>query len=125
MVLYIFLSGESSRDYPGEYPFKSLKLEDVETVELLVQPPNTVTEVIESTQIQELIEVLHRVIIYEKDESWRDYNGQYVQYTIKKKNTENITIGAYNPFLIIDGIGYKTEYQPCKDLNNLANSIIN
>jgi hypothetical protein len=125
LALYTFFTREGSGENQSEYPFKSLKLEDVETVELLVQPPNTMTEIIESTQIQELIEVLHRVIIYEKDESWRDYNGQYVQYTIIKKSTENITIGAYNPFLIIDGIGYKTEYQPCEDLNNLANSIIN
>ncbi len=108
----------------GKKPFKVLQMDDVIKVEVLVQPPNTTKEISDSAQIQKLVEILNNVTIYKKDNSWREYSGQYVQYTITKKNREVITIGAYNPFLIIDDIGYKTKYQPCEDLNALANSII-
>ena len=27
-------------------------------------------------------------------------------------------IMAYNPFIVIDGIGYKTKYEPCEALNS-------
>ena len=33
-------------------------------------------------------------------------------------------VRAYNPFLIIDGQGYRTEYQPCENLNRIANTIL-
>ncbi len=31
------------------------------------------------------------------------------------------TVYAYNPFLIIDGIGYRTKYKPCEALSRFAN----
>ena len=31
----------------------------------------------------------------------------------------------YNPFLIIDGVGYKTKYEPCQALNSYANELLN
>lgn len=108
----------------GKKPFKDLQTEDVIKVEVLVQPPNTTKEILDSTQIQKLVEILNKVVIYKKDNSWKEYNGQYIRYTITKKNSEIITIGVYNPFLIINDVGYKTKYQPCEDLNALANFII-
>lgn len=108
----------------GKKPFKVLQTDDVIKVEVLVQPPNTTKEISDSSQIQKLVEILNRVVIYKKDNSWREYSGQYVLYTITKKNGEVITIGAYNPFLIMNDVSYKTKYQPCEDLNALANSII-
>ena len=34
-------------------------------------------------------------------------------------------IMAYNPFIVIDGIGYKTKYEPCEALNSYANELLN
>ena len=34
------------------------------------------------------------------------------------------SIMAYNPFLVIDGVGYKTEYGPCEKLNDYANKLL-
>ena len=31
---------------------------------------------------------------------------------------------AFNPFIIIDGIGYKCKYEPCEALNNYANRLL-
>ena len=108
----------------GKKPFKVLQTDDVIKVEVLVRPPNTTKEISDSTQIQKLVEILNEVVVYKKDNSWGEYDGQYVQYTITKKNGEIITVGSYNPFLIINDVGYKTKYKPCEDLNALANSII-
>ena len=33
-------------------------------------------------------------------------------------------IMAYNPFLVIDGIGYRTKYEPCQMLNSYANRLL-
>ena len=30
----------------------------------------------------------------------------------------------YNPFIIIDGIGYKCKYEPCEALNHYANELM-
>jgi hypothetical protein len=105
-------------------PFTSLKMDDVEKIELLAQPPNTLVEITDRKHLQELIDILHEVVIYKKDNSWNDYAGQFVQYKITNNNGDIITIGAFNPFLIIDGVGYKTKYQPCEDLNKLAYKVI-
>ena len=35
-----------------------------------------------------------------------------------------IEIGAYNPFIIIDGQYYRTEYEPCEELNALGNTLL-
>ncbi len=34
-------------------------------------------------------------------------------------------IMEYNPFFVIDGVGYKTEYEPCEALNRYANGLLN
>ena len=33
-------------------------------------------------------------------------------------------VTAYNPFLIIDGTGYRTAYGPCEALNRFANELL-
>lgn len=35
------------------------------------------------------------------------------------------SIMAYNPFLVIDGTGYRTKYEPCEALNSYANRLLN
>ena len=63
--------------------------------------------------------------IYNKDSSYEQYSGQAVIYTISKADGTVLTINAYNPFLITDGVGYKTKYEPCEELNSLGNKIHN
>lgn len=123
LICAVIILGVLLINFSGKKPFKDLQTADVIKVEVLIQPPNITKEILESTQIQNLVGILNKVVIYKKDNSWGEYSGQYVQYTISKKNGEIITIGAYNPFLIINNVGYKTKYQPCEDLNALANSI--
>ncbi len=33
-------------------------------------------------------------------------------------------IVAYNPFVILNGTGYRTQYAPCEELNRYANRLL-
>ena len=103
-------------------PFNTMSTEDVvsATVELL--PPGVKVD-LSLEEIGELVAILQMVEIYEKDDSYRDYRGQAVIYSITKVDGTQQTIMAYNPFIVIDGIGYKTKYEPCEALNALGNTI--
>lgn len=72
-----------------------------------------------------MTEILNLVVIYNKVSSHDQYAGRAVIYTIVKTDGTILTVNAYNPFLIIDSVGYKTEYEPCQELNALDSKILN
>ena len=41
--------------------------------------------------------------------------------TMADGSTEEII--AYNPFVIINGVGYRTKYEPCEKLSQFANTL--
>ncbi|MDF2588490.1 MAG: hypothetical protein K0S41_2331 [Anaerocolumna sp.] len=106
----------------GTKPFTKLTKNEIKEVTVKLLPPN-VTKSLNEEEIVKLTEILNDVVIYNKDNSYTEYNGQAVIYTIVKKDGSELEINAYNPFLIIDGVGYKTKYEPCEELNALGNSI--
>lgn len=106
----------------GTKPFKKLTMNEIKEVTVKLLPPK-VTKSLNEEEIVKLTEILNDVVIYNKDNSYTEYNGQAVIYTIVKKDGSELEINAYNPFLIIDGVGYKTKYEPCEELNALGNSI--
>lgn len=108
----------------SEKPFKDISVDDVESVTVTLIPPNALYE-LNYEEIEELIEILHSVEIYNKDNSYEDYTGQNIIFSIVKSNNTTIKIMAYNPFIVIDGTGYKTKYKPCERLNSLGNRIRN
>lgn len=64
------------------------------------------------------------MVIYEQDDSWREYTGQATVFTLTMTDGTIEEITAYNPFVIINGIGYRTKYEPCEQLNNLDNRLL-
>lgn len=110
--------------FSGKKPFKALQTDDITKVEVLALPPDTRKDISDNTQIQKLVEILNNVVVYNKDDSWQEYVGQYIQFSITTKNGEIITVATYNPFLIIDNVGYRAKYKSLVDLNALANSIM-
>jgi len=106
----------------GQKPFENLKKEEIKEVTLELYPPNTKTTLKEN-EIEKLVEILQNVVIYNEDNTYGQNNGQIVIYKIIKMDDTVIEIQAYNPFLVIDGIGYKTKYEPCEELSNLGNKI--
>ena len=106
----------------NQKPFKKLTIEEIKEVTVELYPPDTTAE-LDEEEIEDLVEILHQVVIYKKDNTYSDYCGQAVIYKITKYDGTTIEVQAYNPFLIIDGIGYTTKYEPCQQLNSLGNKI--
>lgn len=110
------------RPFIGTRPFKDLTAKDIKEVTVKLIPPDTELEFTDE-EVDKLVERLNRVVIYQKDKSYGKYAGQTVIFTITKTDGTQISINACNPFIIIDGVGYKTKYGPCEELNNLANNL--
>lgn len=106
----------------GQKPFRTLTKEDIKEATVELYPPN-ITEELDEKEIESLVKILKKVVIYDEDNTYTEYAGQAVIYKITKKDGSVIKIQAYNPFLIIDGTGYKTKYEPCEELNALGNKI--
>ena len=66
---------------------------------------------------------MHKVVIYSEDDTYSGDNGQTVVVKITRTDGTMIEIIAFNPWLIINGVGYKTKYKPCEQLNRLGNNI--
>lgn len=77
------------------------------------------------TDIEELINYLNDVVVYNKDNSYTESCGQGVIFTLTMADGTQTEIMAYNPFLVIDGVGYKTKYESCQALNDYANRLLN
>lgn len=105
-------------------PFKNLSTGEILSASVELLPPQKSFD-LSDDDIAELTEILNSVVVYNKDNSYTQYSGQAVIYTITKTDGTVLTINAYNPFLIIDGVGYKTKYEPCEELNALGNKIRN
>lgn len=105
----------------GKKPFKDLKASEISFATVCLTPPDKTLQI---TNLEELTEYLKATIIYKKDNSYTEYAGQGVLYTLTMTDGTQTKIMAYNPFLVIDGVGYQTKYQPCKKLNQYANRLM-
>lgn len=108
----------------GSKPFYSLQSDNLVYAEVYAVPPDTTVQITNRSTLRELTEALRNVVIYRRDDSYRGYCGQMVRFTIRTNTNETVEVGAYNPFIIIDGKGYTTKYEPCEALNELGNRII-
>ena len=106
----------------GKKPFKDLKASEIASVTVRLSPPD---KTILITEIEELTNYLNDVVIYNKDNSFTEYSGQGAIFTLTMADGTQTEIVAFNPFLVIDGVGYKTKYEPCYALNRYANRLLN
>jgi len=109
----------------GKKPFAKLSADEIVSAELFIIPPEKTIYLTGKEKIAELTDILNQLVIYREDNSGREYAGQLVQVTIKLKNGETHTIGAYNPLLFMNGKCYRTKYEPCHKLNAFGNRILN
>lgn len=106
----------------GKKPYKNLDASEILSATVRLSPPDKTVLV---ADIDELVEYLQNVVIYNEDNSYREFSGQGVTYTLTMVDGTQTDIMAYAPFLVIDGIGYKTKYEPCNVLNAYANKLLN
>lgn len=107
--------------FGGRKPYKDLDATQIASVTVHLIPPDITVQIVE---IEEFVGYLKDVVIYNEDNSYTGYNGQAVTFTLTMTDGTQTSIMAYNPFLVIDGVGYKTEYEPCEKLNNYANKLL-
>ena len=105
----------------GRKPYKDLEAVQIVSAEVRLTPPD---KTIRITEIEELADLLRGVVIYHEDNSYTEYSGQGVIFTLVMTDGTQTSIMAYNPFLVIDGVGYKTKYEPCEALNHYANMLL-
>lgn len=104
----------------GAKPLKRLRAEEVASAAVELYPPN-VTLSLTQEDIAHLIPILNKISIYQRDDSYVEYNGQAVIFTLTKTDGTQLRVQAYNPFIVIGGVGYRTKYEPCEELNQLGN----
>ena len=105
----------------GTKPYQDLTTEEILSAAVRLQPPDKTFQV---EKLDDLTARLQDLIIYEEDNSYTDYAGQAVTIQLTMSDGTQTSITAYNPFLIIDGVGYRTEYEPCEALNGYANELL-
>lgn len=105
----------------GRRPYKDLTAADIQSATVLLTPPDITLEIPDTG---ELAEYLSQVVIYDRDDSYTEYAGQGALFTLQLADGSTTDIMAYNPFLVIDGVGYRTRYEPCEALNRYANGLL-
>ena len=120
LVLFGVLAALAGRHFIGSRPFRDLRDGEIVSASVQLMPPD-VTLTLTADECRALEGLLREVVIYERDSSWNSYCGQAVVYTAALADGTERTVYAYNPFLIIDGIGYRTKYKPCEALSRFAN----
>lgn len=105
----------------GKKPYKDLTSEEISSATVHLVPPDITIQV---EDINELVELLKDVVIYDKDDSYTKYGGQGVTFTLTMADGSQTEIMAYGSFLVIDGVGYRTEYEPCEALSGYANGLL-
>lgn len=114
IIMFVFSSGRK--------PFKDVKPSEIASATVRLSPPD---KTILITEMEELSNYLNNVVIYNKDNSFTEYSGQGVIFTLTMADGTQTEIMAYNPFLVIDGVGYRTKYEPCNALSSYANRLLN
>lgn len=104
----------------GRRPFKNLDAAQIELATVTLGPPD---QTIEIPDIPEMVEYLKDVVIYNRDDSYTEYAGQGAIFTLTPSDGTQTQITECYPFLIIDGVGYKTKHEPCEALNHYAISL--
>ena len=104
----------------GKKPFAHLDASDIQSATVRLSPPDRSYAV---PDLGELAEYLRDLVIYEEDNSYTEYAGQGVIYTLTMADGTERTVTAYNPFLIVDGVGYRTKHEPCEALSRYGNKI--
>jgi hypothetical protein len=122
LTLVCVLGLASCSETTGEKIYEKLSETEISYATVHLMPPD---QTIQIEDINELVGLLNDVVIYEEDNSYTQYDGQAVTFTLTMVDGSQIEIKAYNPFLVIDGVGYKTEYEPCEALNAYANRLLN
>ena len=119
LLVAIFVIGFAT--FGGKKPYKDLDEAQIASVTVHLIPPDATIQI---TERGEFVAYLKDIVIYNEDNSYTDYTGQSVTFTLTMTDGTQTSIKECNPFFVIDGVAYKTKYEPCEALNNYANRLL-
>lgn len=105
----------------SQKPYKDLKASDIASATVTLSPPNKTVQI---DDIEKLVSLLNDIVIYKEDNSYGEYMGQGVLFTITMLDGSKQELQADNTFFVINGTGYKTKYGPCEKLTDYANELL-
>lgn len=117
----VFFAAGGGRVLHRGKPFEDLDASRIASATVRLEPPD---KTIQIADVDELAGYLRDVVIYDRDNSYREYCGQAVTFTLTMTDGTQTEITEYNPFLVIDGVGYRTKYEPCEALSQYANQLL-
>lgn len=101
---------------------ESIDTDIVKEVTVTLMPPNTTVK-LKKDEIKELIKILKEIVLNERDDSYTELTGQLVDIIVIRIDGTEINIKELTPFIIINDMGYKAEYDSCEELNVFVNSL--
>ena len=122
-VLAVLLAVAAGLLLRGRRPFRDLEAADITAASVTLMPPDVTLE-LDGAEIGTLAELLGDLRITWPDQSYTEYAGQAVRFTVTFADGTETEVTDYNPFLIIDGTGWRTAYGPCEALNSFANELL-
>ena len=123
VVLAVLLALAAGLLFWGRRPFRDLEAADIAAASVTLMPPDVTLE-LDEAEIKTLAELLGDLRITWPDQAYTEYAGQAVQFTVTFADGTETELTDYNPFLIIDGTGWRTAYGPCEALNRFANELL-
>ena len=72
----------------SQKPFSELSSDIISSISVFAIPPNETVLVDDTEQINQIIEILKTVVIYQKSNDWKDMAGQMVTFAINKTTGE-------------------------------------
>lgn len=109
--------------FRGYKPFRALEVADIMAASVCLTPPD-VTIQLDRAEIETLSGLLREVRVTRRDDSYTQYCGQAATFALTMADGTETRVMAYNPFLVIDGAGWRTAYAPCEALNHFANELL-
>lgn len=109
----------------SSYQLEKIDIDKISLVTLtvMIAPPGETVELTQE-QIEEMVELMEAVVINEKDDTYNQYGGQWVQFDITYDDGRETSIAVYTPFIIINYEGYRADHKPCQALAAFAESIV-
>lgn len=120
-AFFVLLAGAVWLCAAGKRPFKGLDASEIVSAAVHLTPPDKTVRIADT---EVLAELLRDVVIYRRDPSYTGYTGQGVTFRLAMEDGTQAEIMAFNPFLVIDGAGYRTKYGPCEALSSYANRLL-
>ena len=123
VVLAVLLALAAGLLFWGRRPFRDLEAADITAASVTLMPPDVTLE-LDEAEIKTLAGLLGDLRITWPGQSYTEYAGQAVQFTVTFADGTETELTDCNLFLIIDGTGWRTAYGPCEALNRFANELL-